>query len=78
MTSLLTHIAIGGIGGAAGAVLGGLSVLLLRVLLNKASREREIAAIRELGFLAVVRQALFEESQGELLFESDHSRQAAH
>jgi hypothetical protein len=73
MTSLLTEIAVGGVIGACGAVLAGLSLVALRVLLSKSRREHERLILRELGLIAATKKALFEEPDPEFRFPS-HSR----
>lgn len=64
MASLLAHIGLGGIAGAAGAVLGGLIVLALRVIFT--SRARARTEIRELGIVGAAKRALFDLPQSEL------------
>jgi hypothetical protein len=68
MASFLTHIALGSVLGAAGAVLGGLVLVALRTLLSKRRRQRVSEKIRQIGVIAATKQALFDESDPELDF----------
>jgi len=75
MASLLTHIGLGGLAGAAGALFGGLVVLGLRMFLSKQARARQRERIRQIGIIGATKQALFEVSEPELDF--SHRKQAA-
>jgi hypothetical protein len=66
MASLVAHIGLGGIAGAAGAVVGGLTVLALRVVFTRRASARE--QIRQLGIVGATKRALFDLPQSELNF----------
>jgi hypothetical protein len=68
MASLLTQMAIGGAVGAAGAVISGLMLVALRTFLNRNRRIRELEKIRQLGILATIKLALFNEPNPEFRF----------
>lgn len=66
MLSLLGHIGLGGIIGAAGAVASGLILVGLRSFITREERVRQLEKIRNIGVTGVVRQALFEVQNPEL------------
>lgn len=76
MASLLTHLAVGGVLGAAGAVAGGVILVFLRTFLVRNRRVRQMAKIHQIGIVAVTKQALFDQQNPELPF-ADRSRQAS-
>jgi hypothetical protein len=76
MASLLTHLAVGGVLGAAGAVAGGVILVMLRTFVVQNRRARQMAKIRQIGIVAVAKQALFDERNPELPF-ADQSRRAS-
>ena len=78
MASFITHIAVGGVVGAAGALIGGLILVVLRIFLSRPSRARQLERIRQIGIVAVIKQALFDERNPELPFPPKQQRQAAH
>jgi hypothetical protein len=66
MASLVIHIGLGGITAAAGALVGGMTLLAMRILFTPPVRARARAEIRELGIIGATKRALFEISQPEL------------
>jgi hypothetical protein len=77
MASFLTHIALGGVVGAAGALTGGLMLVALRIFLNRTARSQQLERIRQIGIIAVTKQALFDERNPELPFPPIRQRQTA-
>jgi hypothetical protein len=68
MASLLIHIGVGGVVGASGALVGGLTVLGLRMFLTKRARAWHLERIRQIGLVQAAKQALFDVPQPELDF----------
>jgi hypothetical protein len=68
MTSLLMHIGVGGVVGAAGALFGGLIVVGLRLFVTKRARARQMERIRQIGIVGATKQALFDVPEPELDF----------
>lgn len=68
MALLIIHIAIGGLIGAVGALVGGLALLSLRIFLTRHIRVRQAEIIREIGIFAALKRALLEVPDRELDF----------
>ncbi len=74
----MTHIAVGGVVGAVGAVVAGLVLVALRMFLNRRARASQIARIRAIGIVAATKQALFDEREPELHFPERRREKARH
>jgi len=75
MERLLMSIGLGGVIAAAGALIGGIAVVGLRMLINKQSRARQRETIRQIGLTGAAKQALFDLREPEL--EYKHRRAAS-
>ncbi|MDO8433651.1 MAG: hypothetical protein Q7S58_14695 [Candidatus Binatus sp.] len=71
MASLIVQIMLAGVLGAAGALVGGLTLLALRLLLTPRIRAQQAQIIREIGIIAAAKRALLEVPEPE-----DFSRKA--